>query len=119
VAEFTGRFDLQIVRPVILPQYSILGHYLGEGSGTIELFTITDEALLAERLGEQSILLDHVGFEVADIDAVAEELYARGVRFSGPDRREDVCEPIELGGIRHLWTVPETACGQSLQLLQR
>jgi catechol 2,3-dioxygenase-like lactoylglutathione lyase family enzyme len=119
VAGFVERFELEVVRPVVLPQYSILGHYLGEGSGSIELFTITDEALLDERLGEHSILLDHAGYEVGDIDAVAAELSARGVRFSGPDRREQVSEPIELGGIRHLWTVPETSCGQSLQLLQR
>ncbi len=119
VAEFHERFALEIVRPVILPQFSILGHYLGSGAGNIELFTITDEELLADRLGGERILLDHVGFEVQDIVAKAAELSATGVRFSGPDRRQEVSEPIELGGIRYLWTVPQTSCGQSLQLLQR
>jgi len=119
VAEFQQRFDLQLVRPVILPQFSILGHYLGTGTGNIELFTITDEEVLADRLGAERILLDHVGFEVEDIVTKAAELAGAGVRFSGPDRREEVTEPIELGGIRHLWTVPETSAGQSLQLLQR
>jgi len=119
VAEFSERFGLEVVRPVVLPQYSILGQYLGEGTGSVELFTITDEALLDERLGSQSVVLDHAAYEVADIDAVAGAWGERGVRFTGPDRREDVSEPILLGGVRHLWTVPETSCGQSMQLLQR
>jgi catechol 2,3-dioxygenase-like lactoylglutathione lyase family enzyme len=119
VAEFQERFALQVVRPVILPQFSILGHYLGSGTGNIELFTITDAEMLADRLGGERILLDHVGFEVKDIVANAAELSTTGVRFSGPDRRQEVTQPIELGGILHLWTVPQTSCGQSLQLLQR
>jgi catechol 2,3-dioxygenase-like lactoylglutathione lyase family enzyme len=119
VAEFSERFGLEVVRPVVLPQFSILGQYLGQGSGSVELFTITDAALLAERLGGERIVLDHAGYEVADIDAVAAAWHARGVRFTGPDRREEMREPILLGGVRHLWTVPETSCGQSIQLLQR
>jgi len=119
VREFSERFELKVVRPVVLPQYSILGHYLGEGSGSVELFTLTDERLLAQRLGEKRVLLDHAAYEVADIDAVAAAMGAAGVRFTTPDRRESLSEPVELGGIRHLWTVPDTSCGQSLQLLQR
>lgn len=119
VEEFGERFGLAVVRPVVLPQFSILGQYLGQGSGSVELFTITDEKLLAQRLGDQPILLDHAAYEVSDIDAVAAAMRRTGVRFTGPDRRQEVAEPIELGGIRHLWTYPETSCGQSLQLLQR
>jgi catechol 2,3-dioxygenase-like lactoylglutathione lyase family enzyme len=119
VAEWVGRFGLEVVRPVVLPQFSIMGHYLGEGSGSVELFTLTDEALLSERLGDEQIVLDHAAFEVSNIDALARDWHERGVRFCGPDRRERVREPIPLGGIRHLWTVPSTSGGQSLQLLQR
>jgi catechol 2,3-dioxygenase-like lactoylglutathione lyase family enzyme len=119
VEEWVQRFGLEFVRPVELPQFSISGQYLGEGSGSVELFTITDAQLLDRRLGDASILLDHAGYEVPDIDALAAAWYDRGVRFSGPDRREEVREPIELGGVRHLWTIPSTSCGQSLQLLQR
>jgi catechol 2,3-dioxygenase-like lactoylglutathione lyase family enzyme len=119
VAEFSERFGLEVVRPVELPQYSILGEYLGEGTGSVELFTITDDALLAQRLGAESILLDHAAYEVTDIDSVAAAWSAGGVRFSGPDRRQEVRDPILLGGVRHLWTIPQTSCGQSVQLLQR
>ncbi len=119
VAEFSERFGLEVVRPVVLPQYSILGQYLGEGTGSVELFTITDAELLDARLGDQSIVLDHAAYEVADIDAVAAAWHERGIRFTGPDRREEVLQPIPLGGVRHLWTVPQTSCGQSFQLLER
>ncbi len=120
VADWTQRFGLEVVRPVELPQYSIAGHYLGQGNGSVELFTITDQRLLEERLGGLSIVLDHAAYEVADLEAVATAMHERGVRFTGPDRREEVREPIVLGGgVLHLWTVPDTSCGQSLQLLQR
>jgi len=119
VEEWMERFGLEVVRPVVLPQYSILGQYLGEGNGSVELFTITDQALLDERLVGERILLDHAAYEVPDIDALAAAWSERGVRFCGPDRREEVREPILLGGVRHLWTVPSTSFGQSLQLLQR
>jgi catechol 2,3-dioxygenase-like lactoylglutathione lyase family enzyme len=119
VDEWTERFALEVVRPVELPQYSILGQYLGEGTGSVELFTITDARLLEERLGKHAILLDHAAYEVADINAVATALHERNVRFCGPDRRDEIREPLVLGGVRHLWTVPHTSGGQSLQLLQR
>jgi catechol 2,3-dioxygenase-like lactoylglutathione lyase family enzyme len=118
-AEFMERFALEMVRPVELPQYSISGLYLGEGSGSVEVFTLTDAELLAQRLHGESVLLDHAAYEVPDIDVLATAWHARGIRFSGPDRLEEVREPIQLGGVRHLWTVPSTSCGQSLQLLQR
>jgi catechol 2,3-dioxygenase-like lactoylglutathione lyase family enzyme len=119
VKEFRERFSLEVVRPVELPQFSISGLYLGQGNGSIEVFTITDEQLLSKRLGGHSVLLDHAAYEVADIDAVAAAMYEEGVRFTGPDRREEVREPFLLGDVRHLWTFPQTSCGQSLQLLER
>ncbi len=119
VEEFRATFSLPVARTIELPQFSITGVYLGAGTGSVEVFTITDPALLRRRLGGERILLDHVAHEVDDIDAVAAAFAKAGVRFSGPDRREEVSEPFDLGGIRHLWTLPESACGQSIQILQR
>ena len=119
VAEFTDTFGLTVARTIDLPQFSIVGVFLGQGTGSVELFTITDPALLEQRLDGRRILLDHAAHEVDDIDVVAGVLARAGVRFSGPDRREEVTEPFELGGLRHLWTLPETSCGQSIQILQR
>ncbi len=119
IAELTRLFSMPVARPVDLPQYSLTGVFLGEGTGTVEIFTFTDPALLEQRLPHPGIAFDHAAHEVSDIDTVAAALSAAGVRFSGPDRREQVTEPIVLGGIRHLWTMPDSCAGQSLQIMQR
>jgi catechol 2,3-dioxygenase-like lactoylglutathione lyase family enzyme len=119
IAELTGLLGMQVARPVDLPQYSLAGVFIGDGSGCVEIFTFTEPALLEQRLPRTGTAFDHAAHEVKDIDAVAAALSGRGVRFSGPDRREEVTEPIVLAGIRHLWTIPETCAGQSIQILQR
>ena len=119
LAELTGLLGMPVARPVDLPQYSLTGVFLGEGTGSVEIFTFTDPVMLEQRLPHAGIVFDHAAHEVSDIDAVAAALSRAGVRFSGPDRRERVTEPIVLGGIRHLWTIPETCAGQSLQIMQR
>jgi catechol 2,3-dioxygenase-like lactoylglutathione lyase family enzyme len=119
VAEFQALFDLPIVRRFERPQFSLHGIYLGSGEGHVELFTFTDEELIERRLGAAGLRLDHVAYRVADIDATFGRLRSAGVRFCGPDMRVELHEPIELGEVRHLWTLPETALGQSIQLIGR
>ncbi len=83
------------------------------------MFTFTDPGLTARRLaGGPELSLDHVAYAVDDIERVCAELRRRGVRFCGPDNREELPGPVDLGGVLHVWTVPETSCGQSLQLMQ-
>ena len=118
IADFSARLGLEVVRRFERPQYSLVGAYMGAGTGETELFTFTDAELLATRLQGADVRLDHVAYAVADIDATARTLQAAGVRFAGPDLRGELLEPVDLGGVRHLWTVPETSCGQCLQLLQ-
>lgn len=117
IADFAGTLGLDVARRFERPQYSLLGAYLG--AGEVELFTYTDVDLRARRLGGATSRLDHLAYEVADIAATARVLSAAGVRFCGPDLRAELSEPVDLGGVLHLWTVPETSCGQTLQLLQR
>jgi hypothetical protein len=83
------------------------------------VFTFTDPELLARRLGTSNIVLDHVACAVADIDAVAAAMKRAGVHFSEPDLQGEIDAPIVLSGVRHLWTIPETSRGQSIQLVQR
>ena len=119
IRDFTNTFGLRVVRRFDRPQFSLLGAYLGtKEASRIEVFTFTDGHLLDRRLAGSSLLLDHVAFEVDDIDATALAMRQAGVRFSGPDFRDEVQEPIKLGHIRHLWTFPETSGGQSIQILQ-
>lgn len=112
-------FDLPVVRSFELPQFSLEGTFLGEGTGSVEIFAFTDAALVASRLGERQSALDHVAYRVADISAAAAALSSSGVRFSGADLCGEVTEPIDLGGVKHLWTVPKTTGGLCLQLIQR
>lgn len=119
VGEFCARLGIENVRRFERPQLGLLGAYIGAGSGSIEIFSFTDPELQEEILGSHEVLLDHVAFEVEDIAATEASMRSTGVRFCKPDQREKLSEPIELGGILHLWTRRETTCGQSMQLLQR
>ena len=118
IGGFQERFGLALARRIDRPQFALVGAYLGEGLGNVEVFTFTDPELLARRLGGATVLLDHVAYEVEDIAASAVELRRQGVRFAGPDLRSELHEPVDLGGVLHLWTMPETTFGQTLQLLQ-
>jgi catechol 2,3-dioxygenase-like lactoylglutathione lyase family enzyme len=119
VAEFVELLAVPIVRRFERPEYSLFGVYLGHGSGQIELFSFSDLELVNRRLNGTRLALDHVAYEVADIDASAAVMRAAGARFCGPDFRKQLFEPVELSGVLHLWTVPETTHGQSIQLTQR
>lgn len=119
VADFNGLLGAPIVRRFERPEFSLVGVYLGARGGDIEVYSFTDRELARERLGDAALLLDHVAYEVADIEATAAIMRRGGVRFAGPDRREELHESLDLGGVRHLWTVPESCRGQSIQLLQR
>jgi catechol 2,3-dioxygenase-like lactoylglutathione lyase family enzyme len=112
------RLGLPIVKRFERPQFDLVGVYLGAGHAGIEIFTFTDAELLTDRLVGAVLRLDHVAYEVSDIEAVCAELRTRGVRFCGPDNRDELPGPIDLGGVLHVWTVPETSCGQSMQLMQ-
>lgn len=116
---FQWLFDLPVSRHFERPQYALAGAYLGSGHGMIEVFTFTDRPLLQQRLGVAPVVLDHVAYRVSDIDAVAAHLRGVGVRFAGPDLLTEVEEPIELSGVRHLWTIPATSGGYSVQLVER
>jgi catechol 2,3-dioxygenase-like lactoylglutathione lyase family enzyme len=100
-------FGLPVARTLELEQYGISAVFLGEGRGTLEIFTLADAQLRETRLGSDEQRIDHLGFRVTDIDAIAAALRAGGARFSGPDR-----------GSRHIWTLPESTAGFGLQLIE-
>jgi catechol 2,3-dioxygenase-like lactoylglutathione lyase family enzyme len=117
-AELGTRLGLETTRRFERPEYSLFGVYLGAGPGNIEVFSFSDETLVAPRLGPAPVLLEHVAYAVPDIRATAANMRARGVRFSGPDGREEAVEPIDLGGVLHLWTTPSDGSGLTMQLVQ-
>lgn len=119
LAELMALTGLESVRRFERSQFSLRGAYLGPGNGHIEIFSLTDQELLDKRLGSAELRLDHIAYEVEDIAAEQARMGRAGVRFCGADQREVTTTPFDLGGVLHLWTVPETAQGQSIQLLQR
>jgi catechol 2,3-dioxygenase-like lactoylglutathione lyase family enzyme len=117
VAEVESLFALAVTRRFERPQFSLLGVYMGSAS-QVELFSFTDGELNERRLGAGRLRLDHVAYRVEDIDEAAAAMHRAGVRFAGPDLRAELHAPVELGGARHLWTLPETSAGQMIQLMQ-
>lgn len=118
VAQAQASFGLPIARQSALEQFSLIATFLGEGSGTLEIFTFTDPEVLDPRLDGAERRLDHVAVRVPDLTSLAATLHASGVRFCTPDRREELTEPISTGPSRSLWTRPETAAGIALQLIE-
>ncbi len=118
VAEAQRSFSLPLVRTLELPQYGIAAAFLGPGRGTLEIFTIEDPELRESRLAGAQQRIDHMAFRVEELDGPAATLRAAGARFSGPDRRGEVPGPLELGGMRHIWTLPESTGGLALQLIE-
>lgn len=118
VAAAEHAFGLVVVRTLELPQYGIEAAFLGEGRGTLEIFTIDDADLSEPRLAGAPQRIDHLAFRVVDLDGLTAMLGAAGGRFSGPDRRGEVPGPLEFGGDRHLWTLPQSTAGLALQLIE-
>jgi len=118
VAEARATLGLEIARTAALTDYSIDAVFLGPGNGTLEIFTCTDPVLRDARLDGRDRRLDHIAFRVEGLDALGAMLRAAGARFTGPDRREEITEPISLGPARHLWTMPDTTGGVALQLIE-
>lgn len=120
VRDVSRRLSLDVVRRFERPQFELLGAYLGADGGNVELFSFSDPELTERRLGgREDMALDHVAHEVSDLAAVTEALRAQGTRFTGPDQRGELERAVDLGGVLHIWTVPESCGGMSLQLMQR
>jgi catechol 2,3-dioxygenase-like lactoylglutathione lyase family enzyme len=100
-----------------LPEFSLRGAMLGESPIIVEVVEFQSPEIAESRLGGLAMRLDHVAYEVDDIDEVTARLRALGIRISGPDGVE-VDRPIDLGGARHVWTMPADS-PLCLQLVER
>lgn len=80
------------------------------GAGArIEIIEATEPVARRRRLGDGGTArIEHVAFEVDDLDATIETLAALGVEITEPPRLS--------GGYRTTWTVPATTNGVMLQL---
>jgi catechol 2,3-dioxygenase-like lactoylglutathione lyase family enzyme len=98
------------------PEHGLAGAFFGLGTGRLELFTLEEPG---DRLtAGQLAAIDHVAVKVPDLDAERERLAAEGVTFTGPSTPDEVSEPIDLRGSRHLWTAPQSSGGYRLQIIE-
>ena len=99
------------------PEHGLAGAFFALGDARLEMFTLAgagEDRLPPGTPGR----LDHVAVRVDDLDAERDRLQAHGVRFTGPDGRAHIDEPVEVRGARHLWTDPATSGGVRVQLSQ-
>lgn len=117
VATLQTTFALELAVEFEIPQFTVRGVFLTGGDARIEVFEFTDRALADRRLAGVDLRLDHMAYEVADIDAAVERLRTSGARLCGPDE-SPLDAPIDLRGARHIWTLPAGAPAVGFQLVQ-
>lgn len=91
-----------------------LGFDSGPDSGAlVEVVELGDPAARGRRLGPDAVArIEHIAIEVDDVEAVREELRARGIEMQSDS-------PSITGTARSYFTRPETTCGIILQFLDR
>src|SRR5690242_16135033 len=82
--------------------------FLAVGTATIELIEPGDKAALA---GQSGLLLNHLAFQVPDLDAALRDLAARGVRPASP------APGVAHDGLRYISLDPGTTAGTPIQLV--
>jgi methylmalonyl-CoA/ethylmalonyl-CoA epimerase len=86
--------------------------YFGCGDASVELIDVRDPTARARRLpeGEQA-RIEHIAFEVDDLEEVRDHLSARGIAVTWP--------PFPSGTAQMIWTTAETSGGVQYQFLVR
>jgi len=86
--------------------------YFACGDASVELIDVRDPSARAERLpeGEQA-RIEHIAFEVDDLEEVRDHLTARGIEVTWP--------PFPSGTAQMIWTNAETSGGIQYQFLVR
>jgi len=111
---FLEGLGFQLAQDVAVPERGIHVSFWRCGEVAIELIQMDEPEANRERLrGETQARIEHIAFEVDDLDATIEDVKARGLELTGP--------PSHLAalGTTSVWTKPETSDGYQLQLFSR
>lgn len=82
------------------------------GDASVELIEVRDPEAAARRLGpDEAARIEHIAFEVDDLQEVRDLLEARGVEVSWP--------PFPSGEAMMIWTTEATSGGVQYQFLMR
>ena len=80
------------------------------GGARVELIEPVDPEIRARGLGDERARIEHIAFEVDDLDATLDALRALGIETTAP--------PRESHGNRTVWTVAATSGGIGFQFQQ-
>jgi catechol 2,3-dioxygenase-like lactoylglutathione lyase family enzyme len=83
--------------------------FFRSGDARVELIEPLGEAR-ETRLGDAQARIEHISFEVEDLEQTLAALAALGIEVAAP--------PRESGGNLNVWTVPATSGGIALQFQQ-
>ena len=85
--------------------------FFSAGNALVEIIEPTDPEVRAQRLGDARARIEHIAFEIGDLDAALSALGALGVEPNAPPRR--------LPDRAMFWTDPDTSDGIMFQFVQR
>jgi catechol 2,3-dioxygenase-like lactoylglutathione lyase family enzyme len=118
VAVFADELGLDVVTEFELPEYRLIGAFLGSAGGLVEVVEFTDDELAAARLSGHALRLDHVAHEVEDVATAAARLSDQGWRLCGPDG-SPLGAPVSIAGSLHVWLEACAVPSVRLQLVQQ
>jgi methylmalonyl-CoA/ethylmalonyl-CoA epimerase len=84
--------------------------FFKSGEARVELIEPTDPDVRTRRLGDHQARIEHISFEVDDLEDTMLALEALGIELTAP--------PIDSGGRLNVWTVPATSDGIMFQFQQ-
>jgi catechol 2,3-dioxygenase-like lactoylglutathione lyase family enzyme len=102
-------FGLRVEREV--QREDLHAKFLGRGDATIELISVADPEQRSARLRGERARIEHIAFEVDDLERAIAALGALGMEPAGP--------PRESAGALTVFTKPETSGGLMFQFVQR
>jgi catechol 2,3-dioxygenase-like lactoylglutathione lyase family enzyme len=98
------------------PEMGLRGAFFELGGAQLEVFNLDEPG---ERLPEGvPARVDHFAVRVGDLDAEQRRLAAEGVGFQGPASPAPVDAPVDIRGVRNLWSRPATSAGVIVQLIE-
>jgi methylmalonyl-CoA/ethylmalonyl-CoA epimerase len=102
-------FGLEVQRELAVPGRPDRSVFYRCGEIDIELIEVTDPDDRERRLGGAVARIEHIAFEVPDLEAAIAHLAQAGV---------ETTPPVHLVDRINSWTVPETSGGVMYQLVQ-
>ncbi|MGH2939797.1 MAG: VOC family protein [Solirubrobacterales bacterium] len=117
----TEVLGMTVAKRASIPAESTEIVFLDCGPVQIELIEVSDPEVLSrrQRLPGAAVEIEHLALRVDDVEAVSERLSTLGLRFTaGAGKPVESSTPLEVAGTRSLFTVPDSAGGFLVQLIE-